>query len=119
MQVSWAGTAAALMAACGLAFGVPGVAAGLALGSVAAAVGITAWSSHFLHVSLKRPAATAFGYLSGFAIAAVAVPVLQPWGPFVSSGALLAAAAAMVWVIGRPVATGRQALDAIANSQHV
>jgi O-antigen/teichoic acid export membrane protein len=114
MQLCWAAAAATLMICCGLAFGVSGVAAGLALSTVGAAVGITAWSSRFLHVSIVRPAVAALCYITGFALAAAALPFLEPLGPFVSTSVMVVVAAVMVGLIGRPVATLRLARAAIA-----
>ena len=113
LQACWAVAAVALMLLCGLAFGVPGVAAGLALGTVGAAVGITAWSSRFLKVSMTRPVVSTLSYVGGFALAAAVLPFLEPLGPVVSTGVLLAVSALMVGVIGRPATTLRLARAAL------
>ena len=113
LQACWAVAAAVLMLLCGLAFGVSGVAAGLALGTIGAAVGITAWSSRFLHVSMARSVVSALSYIAGFALVAVALPFLEPLGPIVSTGVLLAVSALMVGLTGRPATTLRLARAAL------
>lgn len=119
LQVCWAVATVALMGVLGVVFGVPGVAAGMTLGTVGAAVGITAWSGRYLSVSMASPAASVLCYVVGFAAVALVVPSLQPYGPIVATIMVLASAGLMVGILGRPVATLRLALGLLTGPRRV